>query len=81
METYPSMITLTEKDLPEIKKWKVDGKYKVELSLKQISSNRSMYGDKLLTATFEITKVKNLSDPLEKSKEDHQKAVAKAMEA
>lgn len=80
IEEYPTTIMLTEDDLPAIKKWKVDGKYKIELSIKQISSNRSIYGDKKLTATFAVTKVKDLSDPMSRSSEDHRKEVAKAME-
>ncbi len=47
--------SLTEKDLPEIKKWMVGGKYKLEIEVEQIASEKSEYmTGQPLTSRFRI---------------------------
>ncbi len=81
---YPTTISLSEKDLPAIKKWKVDGVYTVELTIKQTASRRSMYSkDKMLTADFEIKKVKDVTakDPLDMDHKEYGLEKVKALSA
>lgn len=60
-ETYDGRpdINFTEKELPEIKDWKVGEKYTVELEIEQTGMNIIGYGkDKgKMSATFKISKV------------------------
>ena len=59
MNTIPMqmkpMIHLTSKDLPDIKKWKIGGKYKVTMALKQTSMSEDDMG---YHASFELIKAK-----------------------
>lgn len=48
---------LTEKDLPEIKEWKVGKKYKLEIEVEQIAVSKNEYGKSPMTARFRIHKV------------------------
>lgn len=51
--------SLTVKDLPEIKNWKVGNKYKLEIEVEQTSMAKEEYmQDQPLTARFRITKIK-----------------------
>lgn len=59
-------ITFTATDLPEIKDWKVGGKYYLELEVEQVAVSKNEYGfeeDKELKATFRVAKVKALNNP------------------
>lgn len=49
--------TLTEKDLPAIKNWKVGRKYKLAIEVEQVSMHKDEYGKSPLTARFKIHKV------------------------
>lgn len=64
----PSMVNLTEKDLPEVKKWRVGKTYQVMLTLKQVSSS-SEYSDQI-EARFEIVKAE-VEDPGEEKGEKY----------
>lgn len=61
--------SLTEKDLPAIKDWKVGKKYKLEIEVEQISVSKNEYGRSPMTARFRIHKVgeKDLMTDEEKS--------------
>jgi len=52
-------ITLEESDLPEIKDWKVGGKYQLLITVEQMSHGKKEYGDKKgdLESSFKVTKV------------------------
>ena len=59
-------VSLDAGDLPEIKDWKVGGKYKLELEVEQVSASKDDYmmeGDKKhpMTARFRIIKVNTSS--------------------
>lgn len=60
-------ITFTAKDLPEIKSWKVGGKYHLELEVEQVSMSKNEYGFEEekdeLKSTFKVMKVKALHNP------------------
>lgn len=54
--------TLTQKDLPVIKNWKVGKKYKLEVEVEQISSEKAEYIEgQPLEARFRIHKVRDVS--------------------
>lgn len=51
---------LTSQQLPALKKWKVGGKYMLELEVEQTSMRKGNYSDddsKKISAEFKITKV------------------------
>lgn len=56
VEEMPPTFTVSEVVVPEIKNWKVGGKYQITLDVQQIASEKIMYGkDKgKLEARFEI---------------------------
>lgn len=62
---YPR-ITLSVKDIPEIKDWKVGETYEVELTLKQVGVSNNEYEN---SASFEIRAV-SVEDPDEEDEED-----------
>lgn len=49
--------SLTEKELPAIKNWKVGSKYKVEMQVEMVSVSKNEYGKSPMTARFKIHKV------------------------
>lgn len=53
-------ISLNEKELPEIKKWKVGGKYRIMLDVEQVSAEKGdSWGEsdsKRLNARFKVLK-------------------------
>ncbi len=56
-------VTFTAEDVPEIKDWKVGGKYYLELEVEQVAMEKDRYGfenekEKPLTATFKVLAVK-----------------------
>lgn len=56
-------VTFTAEDLPEVKDWKVGGKYYLELEVEQVAMEKDRYGfegekEKPLTATFKVLGVK-----------------------
>lgn len=56
-------VTFTAEDVPEIKDWKVEGKYYLELEVEQVAMEKDRYGfeaekEKPLTATFKVLAVK-----------------------
>lgn len=55
-------VTFTAEDVPEIKDWKVGGKYYLELEVEQVAMEKDRYGfegekEKPLTATFKVLAV------------------------
>lgn len=71
---YPSMLSLDEGDLPEVKNWKVGKTYKVELEIKQVASSVGEHGtmpsndsDKeKVHCKFEVVKAEVYDDKEEK---------------
>lgn len=53
---------LSDKDLRAIKGWKVGSSYKLLLDVKQVGMNESDYGEKRLSADFEIIKAREVKD-------------------
>lgn len=56
-------VTFSVKDIPEIKDWKVGGKYKLEIAVEQVSAEKNRFGfneKQPLTATFKVVAVKAL---------------------
>lgn len=53
-------ISLTAKELPAIKGWKIGGKYTLEIEVEQVASAKNEYStNKTVNATFRIKKVTN----------------------
>lgn len=66
----PPMLDLTETQLPQIKNWKVGGKYKILVEVEQTGMNNHAYGaDKSpLRATFKVLSAKSAGEaPASKS--------------
>lgn len=66
-------ITFTVSDLPELKNWKVGGKYTLEVEVEQVAMSKNEYGfeeEKELKATFKVTKVKASGNPNSKKKDN-----------
>ena len=52
--------SLTEKDLPEIKEWKVGKRYKLEMEVEQVEISKDEYAlGTPIRARFRIHKIKN----------------------
>lgn len=49
--------SIDEKQLPEIKQWKVGNKYKFEVEAEMVSASKNEYGNSLLNARFKIHKI------------------------
>ena len=49
--------SLTEKDLPEIKKWSVGKKYTLQMEVEMVASSKNEYGNPLMDARFRIHKI------------------------
>lgn len=67
-------VTFTAEDVPEIKDWKVGGKYYLELEVEQVAMEKDRYGfegekEKPLTATFKVLAVKALDHGSHKKEE------------
>ncbi len=56
MRMLPSF-SLTEKDLPAIKNWRVGKKYKLEIEVEQVAMSKDEYGKSPMEARFKIHKV------------------------
>ena len=67
--------------LPAIKGWKVNEKYKIELTVIQKSIGEKMYGPKEIEARFEIVSAKEVGkiDPKTVDKKGYVKMHARAM--
>jgi hypothetical protein len=56
-DDYKPSITFDVKELPEIKDWKIGGKYKLLLDVEEVSMSKDEYEPRL-TARFKVMKVK-----------------------
>ena len=56
---WPVRFSVSSKQLPEIKSWKVGGKYRLEIEVEQKSASET---EDTLNASFEITKYKDLTE-------------------
>lgn len=56
MRMLPSF-SVTEKDLPEIKNWKVGSKYDLAIQVEMVSSSKDEYGKSPLTARLKVHKI------------------------
>lgn len=54
---YKPSITFDVKELPEIKQWKIGGKYKLIIDVEETSMSKDEYEPRL-TARFKVMKVK-----------------------
>lgn len=60
---YPSKpdfrpsFSLSEKDLPEIKDWKIGQKYMLEMEVEMVSASKNEYGRSLHQSRFKIIKI------------------------
>ncbi len=54
---YLPSFSLTDKDFPEIKNWKVGKKYMIEMEVEQVASSKDEFGKSPLTARFKIHKI------------------------
>lgn len=68
-------VTFTAEDIPEVKDWKIGGKYYLELEVEQVAAEKDRYGlegekENPLTATFKVVAVKAVRKT-EAKKEDN----------
>lgn len=61
--------SVTEKDLPAIKDWKIGGKYKLEIEVEQVDISKSEYGDSKLRSRLKIHKIGEKALMSEKEKQ------------
>lgn len=71
-------VTFTAEDVPEIKDWKIGGKYYLELEVEQVAAEKDRYGyegekEKPLTATFKVVAVKAIKHESHKENNDDEK--------
>lgn len=73
---YPDMpsrmlpsFSITAKDLPEIKDWKVGGKYTLQIEVEMVSMSKNEYGKSPLDARLKIHKIGEKELLTEKEKE------------
>lgn len=71
-------VTFTAEDIPEVKDWKIGGKYYLELEVEQVAAEKDRYGyeedkQKPLTATFKVVAVKALNHESHKENGDEKK--------
>jgi len=78
MEAVKPSLYLSDKDLPDIKSWKVGNKYKLELVVEQKSYSED---GQRCSARFDILKIKPDGDAEEKVEIKGQKEKVKALEA
>ena len=60
--TYRPSIHLDEKQLPEIKNWKVGNKYELCIEVEMTSHSKSEYNNGAYSAEFKINKVESDKD-------------------
>ena len=65
VDEMPTMLRgVSAKQLPEIKNWKVGGKYTIQLEVEQTEARKGDYmgeGDEM-TADFKVKKIKSIGD-------------------
>ena len=71
-----SRVTFTAEDIPEIKNWKIGGKYYLELEVEEVAAEKDRYGfegekEKPLTETFKVLAVKAMNRMTEHDDDDH----------
>jgi hypothetical protein len=54
---YRPTFSLDEKDLPELKSWKVGEKYMLEMEVEMVSASKNEFGRSVHQARFKITKI------------------------
>lgn len=64
-------LSLTAKDLPEIKDWKVGSKYKLEIDVEQTGLSKDEYGERGMCARFKVLKV-TVDDGKDEDDEDEE---------
>ena len=55
----PAMIHLSEKQLPQIKTWKLGGKYKLIVETEMTNHGKGSYGDIPMSGDFKVLSVKS----------------------
>lgn len=79
--SLPPMLSLDEKDLPEIKDWKVGGKYKLVMTVEQIhASQGDEYGEGKKSPMRARFKVLNVSPVESNEKSDKETKIDKMKE-
>jgi predicted RNA-binding protein YlxR (DUF448 family) len=69
-------VTFTAEDIPEIKNWKIGGKYYLKLEVEEVAAEKDRYGfegekEKPLTATFKVLAVRVMDHLPEHDDDDH----------
>lgn len=59
MEDMPGSLDLTDKTLPQVKDWKIGGKYKIIVEVEQTAMHKT---DKGVHATFEVVSAKSAGE-------------------
>lgn len=78
-------VTFTAEDIPEIKSWKIGGKYYLELEVEEVAAEKDRYGyeedkQKPLTAIFKVLAVKALEHESKEKDEDNEGEKKKKIE-
>lgn len=70
-DEYPSTLELKESQLPQIKSWKVGGKYKIVVEVEQTSIRKPMMPEEKggTQATFKILSAKSAGESKAKSED------------
>lgn len=71
-------VTFSAEDLPEIKDWKIGGKYYLELEVEEVAAEKDRYGyegekERPLTATFKVVAVKAMKHESDKENDSEKK--------
>lgn len=77
-------LSISEKDLPELSKWKVGNGYRmtIDTSMKEMRVSEDMEGNKVLHGEFKVSKItstKKIKDPFEMSKKEFREATERGL--
>jgi hypothetical protein len=59
MERMPTTFSLRESDLPELKDWKIGGKYTITMEVEQVSASKPESGKGEMDARFKVLSVES----------------------
>ena len=69
IERMPSTFSLRESDLPELKDWKIGGKYTITMEVEQVSASKPESGKGEMDARFKILSVESEGKAEEKEED------------
>ena len=67
VERMPTTFTLRESDLPELKDWKVGGKYTITMEVEQVSASKPESGKGEMDARFKVISAESETPEEDKS--------------